>query len=803
MSLDNEIFNDHVEHGTAEDTRNQFVFHNNEEFKSFQRCFVVDGNPPYDPIYSNPADSSFQYFPSNVCDHISLTFMYNGGQPYQIINNRAFFLKGFTNIVIQGARSERSNGSDVPILEVFNEVGENKTPIRAYDFDTSRIGDNTSYEDDHTCHSFGTDDAIFNIQNEHENPANIVISDIEFRVAFSLYEVEHALMYKQWYNPYICPVLFKVYEASSFKMFNVRMYSQFLDFTHVFIHWCENVDITNCKFENYNARKIGGNLWLCQRVKNVTIVNNDFYKYGNDENIGIWGDSIISRAENHCYDDQESLSKLDKAAFANRLLDFEHIHIKNNRFYYGKPEHSFGSTTDIFPDYVRLASIHAAQQSNVKWGGVQDLETDWEEATMDIFQTLYFSQHTPKHVAGITQSGTESSESPSGDEGLSEKNESTELNSGDNNDVIEDLSSGVNFTPVDLIVPYAHYNVSDFVVDANEYYIDSPMKTLMGMTFDNFCNTEGIKITNNLIKYGPWAHGQCQLQDFKIVYDKNPDWDPTSQQLEGSNKTCLDPVLIEGNTIDCKALAYFEYRPTSNNGSTSNPTTGHIEVPLVPYRVEEHFILDIENAAVTMNNNVVNCYIEPGNEETDFATTSLNIDDLGFMLLYSREKGGRVTMNNNIFRGMKNMGSFRMPTDNTFSRIELIANNNVFQGSTVFFNEYMKDGVFKFTNNLFIAEHPILLLQEMPLSTLLVIQNNVFKRQSENAAVANLYFSNYNKDKDTTPPQVPLPTNMTVISSGNKFENIVGNICPNYAIQNLSIYSANEHPINSDFSSAQ
>lgn len=116
------------------------------------------------------------------------------------------------------------------------------------------------------------------------------------------------------------------------------MYSQYLDFTHVFLHWCENVEITNCEFKNYNARRIGGNIWMCQRVKNVNIVNNDFYKYGNDENIGIWGDSLLNREENNLYKSKETLLGLDDDAFANRQLDFEHIHIKNNRFFYGKPQ---------------------------------------------------------------------------------------------------------------------------------------------------------------------------------------------------------------------------------------------------------------------------------------------------------------------------------------------------------------------------------------------------------------------------------------------------------------------------------
>lgn len=124
MSVDSII--DHVEHGTSvEDTRNNFVFHNNEEFINFQKCFVEGVSPTYEPIFKKEDNSIYQYYPSNECDHISFTFMYNKGEAYQIINNRAFYLKGFKNIVLQGERSERSRKIDIPLLEVLNEFVEN------------------------------------------------------------------------------------------------------------------------------------------------------------------------------------------------------------------------------------------------------------------------------------------------------------------------------------------------------------------------------------------------------------------------------------------------------------------------------------------------------------------------------------------------------------------------------------------------------------------------------------------------------------------------------------------------------
>lgn len=679
-----------------------------------------------------------------------------GSESYKIINNRAFFLKGFRKIVIQGARSLRSNSFDIPTLEIHNEMNDNAI-LRAFDYNEELVDSYKTYVDDHTCHSYGTDDAIFNIQNDHDSPVDVVISDIAFRAAFSLAEVEGAALYKHWYDPTICPVFFKVYEASSFKMFNVRMYSQFLDLTHVFLHWCENVEITNCVFKNYNARKIGGNLWLCQRVKNVKIVNNDFYKYGNDENIGIWADSIMNRDELNCYNSEESLKGLDDVSFANRHLNFENIHIKNNRFYYQKPN------LPEFPDNVKLGKIYEFQKSKFL---KEDSEKEWDGVN-DIFQNLFVSQHTPKgrfkFIDGKANNGNSGSEigGPAS---------------------FASVSAVENFKE-SAIVPYVHCLISDYVIDANEFYINSPMNVLMGMTFDNYCRTKDLKITNNLIQYGKWAHKDCQLQDFKIVYDKNQDRTDTGFGLQGCNKMCLSPVLIENNTIESVAFPHMVW-----GGKES----------------EVHIVLNLENASVVFNRNTV---VENVEEVKSTAESSPNVSNystaMGYMLLYSRDKGGRVTLNDNVFRGMNFMGSFRMQKDNSFSRIELIAQNNIFQGITTFFSENMQEGVFRFANNRFYSDNDITLLLEMPLKTFLSVTENVFKRQAETRGDVKLYYHEMS-DANLWYSKQLLPNAMTIISSGNLFENNVGHICPYYAdMKGFSVYSSNEFSLEDDFNEAK
>ena len=777
---------------------NNFVFKDNQDFINYQKRFAdivrADSKPLDLGSDCGCVDEVPKFYSSKDCEQIKLTFMYQDA-PYTVINNKAFFWEGYKNVVIQGARSGHSSKHSIPTIEVYNECAK----------DAQKYNDIKGNE----CHSYANDDAIFNIQNEHGSPANIVISDIAFRAAFNLADVidplgynatdnpkdstdgtvefksveaeagatnvvkNEGFLYERWYHPDICPVFFKVYEASSFKMFNVRMYSQYLDLTHVFLHWCENVDITNCEFKNYNARKIGGNIWICQRVKNVNIVNNDFYKYGNDENIGIWGDSIMSRDENSCYSSKDTLSGLDSDEYANRQLKFEHIHIKNNRFFYGKPDHPFNSTEETSPDRINLTEIHQAQlkkfgrQTEDEWGGV-----------IDIFQSLYFSQHTPKPNIVLTRKSD-----LTGDTGSAVSGSATAKHT------MGVSGAAANTNEECAIVPYVHYEVSDYVTSGNEFYIDSPMNVLMGVTFDNYCHTEGIKITNNLIKYGQWAHGECQLQDFKVVYDKNPDWEKTGYGLEMTNKKCLNPILIEDNTIESSAYPYIADKINEKEMAC-----------------EYHIVLDVESGSVNFNRNTVNedhrevnktienhKIINKQSEEIPFST------DLGYMLFYSRDKGGRISMRDNVFTGMSMMGSFDMSMATMPAEVELTASGNVFQGGTTFYSKKLQSGIFKFDGNQFFAEKFVVLLQEMPKHTQLVLCDNVIKRVSGSAnggEAANLYYSNLVEDG------TPLPKRMTVISSGNKIENIKGCICPTYDGLDVKILSSNEQPIDSDFSAS-
>ena len=429
-----------------------------------------------------------------------------------------------------------------------------------------------------------------------------------------------------------------------------------------------------------------------------------------------------------------------------------------SRFFYGKPEYPFSLSKDKtnvekFPDHISLRKIHDFQKENKDYQRT-DSEEEWN-GVIDIFQNLYFSQHTPK--------------------------------------------MGTQFSNEEYaIVPYVHYEVSDYVTSGNEFYIDSPMNVLMGVTFDNYCHTEGIKITNNLIKYGPWAHGECQLQDFKVVYDKNPDTKDAIYDLEMTNKKSLSPILIEDNTIESKAYPYMAH-----------------EINNKDIACEYHIVIDVESGSVDFNRNIVT---EDSREvgETIKSHTIVNkesktiptSEDTGYMLLYSRDKGGSITMRDNVFHGMSAMGSFdftepaeaaekgdKSAKENK-SFIRLSASGNVFQGKTWFNSKNLKEGVFDFRDNKFFATCDQLILNELPERSLLTLTNNVFRRLT-NAGSGSGFLYYHNATKPIGNPSLIL------LSSGNKFQSVSGHICEYYDGADINIYSSDEVCLDDDYYEAK
>ena len=83
--------------------------------------------------------------------------------------------------------------------------------------------------------------------------------------------------------------IIKCYHVKSFYMHDVRIIAENLKTTCLDIRRGSNIIIRGNEFVNYNRRWTGGGIWLRGDIENVIIEDNDFYKYGNDEVIAIYG----------------------------------------------------------------------------------------------------------------------------------------------------------------------------------------------------------------------------------------------------------------------------------------------------------------------------------------------------------------------------------------------------------------------------------------------------------------------------------------------------------------------------------
>lgn len=155
------------------------------------------------------------------------------------------------------------------------------------------------------------DDALINIQSEQGNEVNVSICGLKIVTTVSKEEAL-ALSHKLTQND---SYIIKCYNTKSFRLRDVAIEAQNLRTTCVDIRRGFNIDIRECEFKNFNRRWAGGNVWLRGDIENVVIEDNDFYKYGNDEVIGLFGTNNFIGVN-----DADEISK-------------KNVEIRYNRFY--------------------------------------------------------------------------------------------------------------------------------------------------------------------------------------------------------------------------------------------------------------------------------------------------------------------------------------------------------------------------------------------------------------------------------------------------------------------------------------
>lgn len=153
-----------------------------------------------------------------------------------------------------------------------------------------------------------TDDSFFAFKGTINNNIYVSISDISFKIR------DHIGIWWEENHKYAV----KIYHANKVDIFNVDSYLKNAKCTNFDLRVCSNVTVKDCTITNYNNCLQGGNLWIRGEMHNINVTNNKFYKYGNDEALGIF-DRVINNTSGYIRGN------------ASRT----NINIIGNEFYYG------------------------------------------------------------------------------------------------------------------------------------------------------------------------------------------------------------------------------------------------------------------------------------------------------------------------------------------------------------------------------------------------------------------------------------------------------------------------------------
>lgn len=206
------------------------------------------------------------------------TVVLNVGKGEYTINGTLEFK---CNAVIKGA------GSDVSTIILNN--GSDRDGVKAF-----------------------TDDTYLKFYGLLDQPISVDISDVTFRLK------EHKGIW--WYDAdgkSQGKYAVKIYHANRVDIHRVNSYMQNAVITNYDLRVCSNVDITDCIISNYNNTSEGGNLWIRGEMHNINVKRNKFYKYGNDEIIGVFS-NIVNNKGNQ----RGNAKRTD-------------IHIEDNEIHYG------------------------------------------------------------------------------------------------------------------------------------------------------------------------------------------------------------------------------------------------------------------------------------------------------------------------------------------------------------------------------------------------------------------------------------------------------------------------------------
>ena len=296
--------------------------------------------------------------------------------------------------------------------------------------------------------------------------------------------------------------LIKCYFVKGFTMTNVETELNDVICTNLDFRDCEDVEIHDCRFVNNSLCREAGCVWMRGNVINVSVHDNEFCKYGNDELFAVWNDG----------------KKEDKDITKDIYVTQRNISFCHNKVYY-KPN---GEGID-----------------RNKWDGLCNVLL-----TVSTNQELMVIEKP-----GDVGSGGEMEVS----NGLPVKS------------AIDDAGGTVSGSGNEDGVQHICYTtVSDIELCDNEIFVGAPVNQVLRLAFDRYTSYSEINISGNKITHSDWSYSykvevvngekketgrlNRHLTDFAVYYDMG--FAAEGCRTEALDTSfCNEPIIICDNTI--------------------------------------------------------------------------------------------------------------------------------------------------------------------------------------------------------------------------------------------------------------
>ena len=288
--------------------------------------------------------------------------------------------------------------------------------------------------------------------------------------------------------------LIKCYFVKGFTMTNVETELNDVICTNLDFRDCEDVEIHDCRFVNNSLCREAGCVWMRGNVINVSVHDNEFCKYGNDELFAVWNDG----------------KKEGKDITKDIYVTQRNISFCHNKVYY-RPN---GEEVDK-NKWDGLCNVLLTVSSNQ---GLMVIEKPGDVGSggeMEVSNGVPVKSAIDDAVGTVSGSGNE-----------------------------------------DGVQHICYTTVSDIELCDNEIFVGAPVNQVLRLAFDRYTSYSRIKVRGNKITHSDWSYvlggdnkmNNRILTEFGVYYDMG--FAAEGCRTEALDTSfCNEPIMICDNTI--------------------------------------------------------------------------------------------------------------------------------------------------------------------------------------------------------------------------------------------------------------